>query len=343
MRKWYHLLAVVIALLGMSACQLDRDEPAAQALNYQFGLPEGFPPMPTPPDNAPNYDRVQLGKRLFYDPILSRDSSISCSSCHLQSAAFTDGLQFSKGVADREGFRNAPSLSNLAWHPYFFYDGGVPTMELQVLAPIEAHFEMDNQLLTVIERLKRHAQYPTLFRQAYGREMPDAYGLTRAIAAFERTLVSGDAPWDRYMSGREPTAMDAAQQRGWALFQSDSLHCASCHAGFDFTDYSFQNIGLPVTTADSGRMRITLDEADRGKYKTPSLRNVALTAPYMHDGSITNLRAVIEHFASGGMHYGNQSPLAQGFAISEQEKDDLIAFLNALTDRSFVQNPDFAQ
>jgi cytochrome c peroxidase len=313
-----------------------------EALQFKVATPEGFPAMPIPADNALSYARVQLGKRLFYDPILSRDSSISCGSCHLQSLAFTDGRQFAQGIDGRLGFRNAPALTNLAWHPYFFYDGGVPTLELQVLAPIEAHFEMDNDLLAVIDRLQRHRQYPILFEQAYARK-PDPYALTRAIAAFERTLLTGDAPWDRHITQRLPAAMSAAQLRGWALFQSDSLHCSSCHTGFDFTDYTFQNIGLPVTTADSGRMRITLAESDRGKYKTPSLRNVALTAPYMHDGSIATLPAVIDHFASGGVHGPNQSVLVQGFTISESEKADLVAFLHALTDVGFVNDPAFAR
>lgn len=298
--------------------------------------------MPVPTDNFLTNDRVALGKQLFYDPILSRDSSIACASCHLQARGFADATPFSTGIDGRQGFRNAPTLSNLAWHPYFFYDGGVPTLELQVFAPIEAHFEMDELLQNVLDRLARHPQYPALFRRAYGRE-PDPFALTRALAAFERTLVTGASAWDRYTYAGDATAIDAAVLRGWALFNSDSLHCASCHSGFDFTDYRFQNIGLPVTTADSGRMRITLAEADRGKYKTPSLRNIALSAPYMHDGSMATLDEVIAHFASGGMHYPNQSPLVQGFTISETEKADLIAFLEALTDLEFVNNPEFAR
>jgi cytochrome c peroxidase len=339
---WRIHLMMLLAVAGLTACQRERDDLPIEALRFTVATPEGFPAMPIPADNALTYARVQLGKKLFYDPILSRDSSISCGSCHLQSLAFTDGRQFAQGIEDRLGFRNAPALTNLAWHPYFFYDGGVPTLELQVLAPIEAHFEMDEDLLAVIDRLQRHRSYPILFEQAYARK-PDPYALTRAIAAFERTLVTGDAPWDRHILQGAPTAMSAAQLRGWSLFQSDSLHCYSCHTGFDFTDYTFQNIGLPVTTADSGRMRITLAESDRGKYKTPSLRNVALTAPYMHDGSITTLSAVIDHFASGGMHYPNQSALVQGFTISDSEKADLIAFLHALTDVGFVNDPAFAK
>lgn len=333
------LICAGLLLAGLSlGCRLDTDEAPEDDLAYRVALPPGFPDLPVPPDNALTRPRVALGRKLFYDPILSRDSSIACASCHAQDLAFTDGLQFSEGIEGRRGFRNAPSLGNLAWHPYFFYDGGVPTLELQILAPIEAHFEMDAELLDVVERLRRHPQYPSLFRLAYGRD-PDPYGLTRALAAFERTLLTGDAPYDRHLAG-DTGAMGPAALRGLALFQRDSLGCAACHPGFDLTDHSFQNIGLPETPGDSGRMRITLDEGDRGKFKTPSLRNVALTAPYMHDGSIQTLEEVIDHFASGGVGHVNQSPRVAGFQVTAAEKADLVAFLHALTDEGFVRNPD---
>jgi cytochrome c peroxidase len=326
----------------LPSCRLEGDDRPTSELEYRLDLPEGFPVMPIPPDNALTKARVSLGKRLFFDPILSRDSTISCGSCHFQELGFADATPFSDGIDGRQGFRNSPTLTNLGWHPYFFMDGGVPTLELQVLAPIDAHFEMDSKLLDVVNKLKRHRQYPALMREAYG-DAPIPYALTRAIAAFERTLVTGDSPWDRYSTGRDPSALSPSALRGWNLFKSDSLHCAVCHAGFDFSDYSFQNIGLPVTTADSGRMRITLNEAHRNQYKTPSLRNVALSAPYMHDGSIATLEAVIEHFASGGMGDPNQSPFVQGFVITASEKADLLAFLHALTDETFVSNPEFAR
>lgn len=336
--RWWMLL---VAMLGLSACHLDTDEVLEGGGAYPVDQPAGFPAMPIPPDNYLTPARVELGKRLFYDPILSRDSTVACASCHLQYRAFADSAQFSTGVEGRAGFRNAPALFNLAWHPYFFMDGGVPTLELQILAPIDNPDEFDHQLLAVISRLRRHPQYPALFRKAYGRD-PDPFALTRAIAAFERTLVSGDSPYDRYLHGQS-TALDSAARRGMELFFSDALHCASCHSGFNFTDYTFQNIGLPVTTADSGRMRITLNEQDRGAYKTPSLRNVALTAPYMHDGSLPTLEAVIDFLASGGEHFPNQHPHTLGFSITDREKADLIAFLDALTDTDFVTNSEFAR
>lgn len=331
--------ALLVAEVG---CRLDDGDLPADALLYAVELPAGFPQMPVPPENTLTPARVALGKRLFYDPILSRDGSVSCASCHLQANAFADTVQFSRGIAHAEGFRNAPALFNLAWHPYFFMDGGVPTLELQVLAPIDNATEFGDDLIKVMQRLQDHGQYPALFREAYGRE-PDPFGLTRAIAAFERTLISGNSAYDRYVSGLDLSAMQLEAQRGMALFYSDSLHCGSCHGGFNFTDYGFQNIGLPVTVGDSGRMRITLSEGDRGAFKTPSLRNVALTAPYMHDGSMGTLGEVIDFLASGGVGYPNQSALTRGFSISDQEKADLIAFLEALSDEGFVRNGEFGR
>ncbi|MFN8395823.1 MAG: cytochrome c peroxidase [Bacteroidia bacterium] len=333
-RRW---IVFGLALALLSSCQLEgRDEPVGD-LAYQVDLPPHFEPMPVPPDNALTTERVALGKRLFHDPILSRDGSISCSSCHLQAFAFSDTAQFSKGIEGRRGFRNAPALFNLAWHPYFFMDGGVPTLELQVLAPIDNHAEMDEELLNVIDRLKADIEYPTLFRRAYGRE-PDPYGLVRAIAAYERSLVSATSVYDQYLQGIDLMSPD--MERGMALFNGTRLRCGSCHSGPNLTDYQFYNIGLPVTTADSGRMRVTLSEADRGAYKTPSLRNVYLTAPYMHDGSMSSLDEVFDHFASGGAHYPNQDPRTAGVIITPEERAALKAFFYSLTDDAFVRNPE---
>lgn len=335
--RWGRWIGVCLGLSLLTSCQLEGGDEPVDDLAYTVDLPPHFQPMPIPPDNALTTERVALGKRLFHDPVLSRDGTISCASCHIQEFAFCDTAQFSRGIEDRRGVRNAPALFNLAWHPYFFMDGGVPTLELQVLAPIDNHAEMDDKLLNVIDRLQAHPEYPTLFRRAYGRE-PDPYGLVRAIAAYERTLVSATSSYDAYLQN-EQTLSDQ-ELRGLSLFQSDDLHCSSCHAGWNLTDYGFHNVGLPVTTADSGRMRVTLSESDRGAYKTPSLRNVALTAPYMHDGSIRTLEEVVDFLASGGEHSPNQDPRTLGFTISPEDKAALIAFLHTLTDQGFVRNPE---
>lgn len=308
---------------------------------YDLRIPAGFPEPAIPEDNQLTNTRVELGRRLFYDPVLSLDSSVSCATCHFQHLAFADPAPLSEGVDGRTGLRNSPALFNLAYAESFFRDGGVPTLELQVLAPISDENEMDNNIVTVVERLQRIPAYVELCQEAYGRT-PDPFCLTRALAAFERTLISGDSRYDRHSYHGESGALNAAEIRGLNLFQSDALKCAECHSGFNFTNEDFRNNGLKAVYPDTGRARITLDPADAGKFKVPSLRNVALTAPYMHDGSIATLGEVIDHYAAGGMGHRNQDPLVAGFVLSDAEKADLIAFLESLTDEVFIRNPVFS-
>ena len=307
---------------------------------YELSLPLGFPPMPIPDGNELTQKRVVLGKKLFFDPILSRDSSVSCASCHFQAYAFCDTATLSTGVDGRMGLRNAPPLFNLAYHPRFFRDGGVLSLELQIVAPIESEDEMDFTLFGVVERLQGKPEYASLSQQAYGRE-PDPFVLTRSIAAFERILISGNSRYDRYEYRNEENALTPSEKRGMDLFFGEELKCGNCHSGFDFSDYEYHNIGLYAQYPDDGRRRITLDDTDLGKFKTPSLRNIALTAPYMHNGSIKTLREVLEHFESGGAAHPNKSDLMQPFSLSEQQKDDLINFLHSLTDEEFVNNTEY--
>jgi cytochrome c peroxidase len=305
-------------------------------------LPPGFPALEVPADNALSSERVALGRMLFYDPILSRDSSISCGSCHLQAAAFTDGTRISPGVEGRLGTRNTPTLVNLAYQPYFFAEGGSPTLELQSIGPIEAQHEMDLPIGEAVQRLQQSPRYANLAEQAYQRPM-DVFVITRALAAFERTLISGHSPYDRFIRQHQTDALSAEAQRGMTLFFSEQSGCGSCHNGLHLTDYQFYNLGLSATDqADLGRYRLTLDSADIGAFKTPSLRNVALTAPYMHDGSLPTLRSVIEHFDQGGKGHRLQSPLVRPLHLTDQQKDDLLAFLQALTDARFLSDPAYA-
>lgn len=335
---------VILFFLGalFSACHED------QALSIEPGdrllllkLPAGFPEMPVPPENLLTEKRVALGRKLFYDPILSVDSSVSCGSCHFQELAFTDGKALSEGVQQRTGLRNAPPLFNLAWHGSFFRDGGVPTLEQQILVPIEDVNEMDFTVKGAVDRLNRHADYPQLFHEAYGRE-PDPFGLTRAIAAFERTMVSGNSPYDRFAFLNDEYALSEQQIAGMRLFNSQRLKCASCHSGFNLTNDKFENNGLYLTYADSGRARITLRAEDRGFFKVPSLRNIARTAPYMHDGSLNNLQEVLLHYESGGAQHVNQSDLVSGFSLSASEREAVIDFLHALTDSTFIRDVKFS-
>jgi len=337
-KKTYFLLALML-LIGWVACRKPQDLPNISP-PYVLNIPEGFDAPIIPEDNALTIARVALGKKLFYDPILSRDSSVSCGSCHLLELAFTDGLPVSKGIENRLGFRNSPSLANMAYHPYFFREGGVPTLERQVNAPIEDETEMDFTVYDAVVRLQEHEEYPALIKEAYDREV-DAFSLSRALAAFQRTLISGNSSFDQYFYQGDTNAMSSQAVRGMELFFSDALACSSCHSGFNFTNYAFENTGIYEVYEDPGRARFTNVEADWGKMKVPSLRNVAQTAPYMHDGSFETLDDVLEHYITGGQVHPNKSDKVKPLVLSTTEKEEIIAFLEALTDWEFLTNPLF--
>ena len=301
----------------------------------ELNVPSHFPKVPFPSDNELTEARWKLGKKLFFDPILSRDSSISCGSCHLPDYAFSDTLSFSLGVEKRKGVRNAPSLSNIAYHPYFNRDGGTPTLEMQLLVPIQEHLEFDFNIVDIADRMLRDSAYHQMSADAYNR-IPDPYVISRAIATFERTLISSTSKYDRVMQEQEE--FSEKEKKGFELFMGDRANCSSCHSGFNFTNYSFENNGLQLQYADSGRMRVTKEESDRAKFKVPSLRNIALTGPYMHDGSIESLKEVVEHYSLGVKPNIALSPQVRNIQLSEEEKEYLIAFLNTLSDFNFIEN-----
>ena len=307
---------------------------------YTLNVPIGFPTPDIPKDNQLTQSRVALGKKLFFDTSLSRDSSISCGSCHQPALAFADDQVFSLGVEDRLGVRNSVSLANVAYQKKLLREGGVPTLEQQVLVPIQDHNEFDFNMVLLVERLSKDSVYATLSQKAYDREM-GAFVVSRALSAFQRTLLSGNSPYDQYFYQNQHNVLSESAIRGMNLFNSDELNCSKCHADFNFTNGNFANNGLYEIYADSGRIRLTGLEEDRGIFKIPSLRNVELTAPYMHDGSLESLNQVIEHYQNGGKNHENKSPLVQGFLISEEEQEDLANFLKSLTDQTFVNNPFF--
>lgn len=334
------LLLPGLWLLCLFGCS--RQPVADEHLRYWAGalLPVGFPLPVVPADNQLTAERIALGRKLFYEPALSRDSSLSCGSCHRPSLSFSDGQARSIGIEGRQGRRNAPSLANVAYLTAFMREGGVPTLEMQVQVPIQEHEEFDFNILLAAGRLQRMPAYVALSQKAYGRK-PDAFVITRAIAAFERSLISGYSPFDRYLFGGESTAISEAAKRGYLLFHSAKLACSSCHSGFLLTNQGFANNGLYESYADSGRYRLTMQATDIGVFKIPSLRQVALTAPYMHDGSLSSLEEVIAHYASGGKQHPNKSGLIRPFTLTTQEKNDLLAFLHSLTDTDFCKNPAF--
>ncbi|MCX8147665.1 cytochrome-c peroxidase [Thermaurantimonas aggregans] len=319
--SWANLLAIIVA-----ACSGEKDDATA----LWRGPHLGFPVVPYPADALPSEERVALGRKLFFDPGLSIDSTVSCGTCHKPELAFTDGLEKSIGHAGQTTARNAPTLFNVAWHPYFFKEGGNPRLESQMLGPLENPEEMAVNVPMLIDRINAHSEYRKLFKKAYGVDTVDFYHLSRAIATYERTLVSGFSRWDAwYYLGEKSLTED--ELSGWRLF-TGKAGCISCHNGPDLTDYSLQNIGLHEKYEDVGLFRRTRDSADIGKMKTPTLRNLIYTAPYMHDGSVLTLESVVEHYNSGGKNHPARSPLIRPLMLTDEEKSQLVAILKAFSD-----------
>ncbi|MBO6517206.1 MAG: cytochrome-c peroxidase [Bacteroidia bacterium] len=298
--------------------------------------------MEFPEDNRFTPERWALGKALFYNKALSVDSSISCASCHKLDLAFADSLPTSPGVRQRAGVRNAPSLANVGYHPYLTREGGVPSLEMQALVPIQEHNEFDFNILSITERLKEDVDLVEMSQAAYDRDL-DYFVLVRALATFQRSLISGNSAYDRYHFQGQSDAMSSSQLRGMELFNSDRTNCSKCHGGFNFTNYAFENNGLYNVYNDEGRKRLTNLNSDLARFKVPSLRNVEVTSPYMHDGAVSNLAEVIEHYDSGGFDHTNKSHLIKPLNLTKLEKADLLEFLNALTDHEFITNSKFRE
>ncbi|UCE03623.1 MAG: cytochrome-c peroxidase, partial [Candidatus Latescibacterota bacterium] len=303
-----------------------------------------FPPMAIPEDNPTSVQGVELGRRLFYDPILSGDGTQSCASCHAQPFAFSDhGQRFSRGIDGSIGTRNAPALVNVGWNLHNFWDGRVETLEEQALEPVVNPIEMNNTWENVVESLRRHPDYPRLFGHAFGSSEITAQRVVQAIAQFERTFVSDDSKYDRFLRGA--ALLSSAEQRGLELFFTETGDCFHCHDERLFSVGDFRDIGLDSIPPDPGRGDASADPNDVGRFKIPTLRNVELTAPYMHDGRFATLEEVLEHYNSGGVHSRNVDPLirvGRGLGLTPEQKQDLIAFLKTLTDTSFVRNPQLA-
>ena len=292
------------------------------------------PPEVVFPENNPLTDaNIELGGALFSETLLSKDSTISCASCHLMTSAFADHLPLGEGIKGRHVTRNTPTLMNIGQHPYFMHDGKFHTLEQQVLGPINEHNEFDMSPKEVVSRLRDSPLYHRLSMNAYGDSISIEI-VQKAIANFERVIVSENSKFDQYKRGE--IELNAQEMKGWELFQSDELKCIQCHGGFNFTNYAFENNGLSKEYDDSGRGFVTRNAKDRAKFKVPTLRNIALTYPYMHDGSIATLDEVIDHYASGGKQHPSQSELIKGFELDADQKEALLAFLNALTEERLL-------
>lgn len=290
------------------------------------------------PDDNPNSDeKVALGRKLFFDKRLSKDESISCSSCHIPEFAFTDRKKVSEGVNGGLTERNAPSLLNSGYLQTVMFDAHLKTLELQVIVPIQEHVEMDMNMIDLINRLKNIPEYQAAAKMIFNRDF-DAYVLTRSIAAFERSLISNQSRFDAFYSGVNSHALSQDEKEGWKLF-SEKLYCTKCHPAPYFTNFVAENNGLYEDfKTDKGRFRIFNDSSDIGKFKVPSLRNIELTYPYMHDGSLTSIESIIMHYSKGGNNHVNKNPLIQPFEISVKETAQLKAFLFSLTDTSYMRD-----
>lgn len=283
--------------------------------------------------------KEQLGEKLFFDKILSSDQTISCASCHIPQFAFADTLPFSKGVNGKITARNTPSVMNMAARDLYFYDGRAASLEAQIVFPVEHPNEMNLPFHQAVERINHSKEYRKLFFQLY-KKNPDSISIVDAIARFEKTLETDQTPNDRWMND-QADAMTASQLRGRELFTSDKTKCFECHFTPDFTSDEFKNIGLfnGKELNDSGRYTITKNPNDIGKFKIPGLRNVAVTAPYMHDGRFKTLREVIDYYDNPSLFIknsiGRDSILPEKIGLTEQEKIDLASYLIALTDDQF--------
>ena len=334
-KSWFkrHIYLLFI-ILGFS-CSQSNDVITETNDNWTVTLPDYFLKMNVPAKNPMSISKVALGAKLFYDPALSVDSTISCSSCHLPQFAFTDQMAKSIGVSNKPTARNSPTLVNLAFHPYLMFDGGIPTLELQAIAPLMHPDEMGFDLFKAGDRLNSDQEYAMMSQQVFEAPL-NAQNIAYALAAFQRSLISYQSPYDAYLQGNID-ALTPEQLRGKELFFSEELNCTACHSGFNLTDFEFYNIGLYWEYADKGRWRVTEDENDEGKFKVPTLRNIELTGPYMHDGSIVSLEEVIDFKMSGGADHPIKSEKVHSFYLSEFDKAALIEFLYSLTDKEFVK------
>ena len=333
-----------------------KEEEIYTPVSYNLEIPNLFADKliaPVIPINNPlTEEGIALGKKLFFDKLLSDNETQSCATCHNPTKAFTDNKQFSNGVVGNLGTRNAMPLFNLAWNfdERFTWDGKEFGLEKQAFEPVSNPLEMNANWQIVVQKLQNHAEYPTLFLQAFGSSIIDSTKVTKAIAQFERTLISGNSKFDKYLRGEE--ILTSEEQNGFNIFMDEAKgDCFHCHGSDNnplWTDNKFHNNGLDTSFSDLGLGKVTGDPADNGKFKSPSIRNLAFTAPYMHDGRFATLEEVINHYSEGLKPSATIDPLMKkvnegGVGLSANDKSDLKAFLLTLTDFDFINNFNFQE
>lgn len=339
-RKHWLAFTAIILFIGCSKKTVE--------VLTSFEKPQNFPtPTYHFETNEISTAKFELGRKLFYEPRLSRDNTISCGSCHIQTSGFTQhGHDVSHGIDDKLGSRNSPPIMNLAWRNSFFWDGGVFDLDLQPIAPITNPVEMDETIDNVLNKLREHPQYPALFKRAFGTPEITNDRMMKALSQFMVMLVSADSKYDHVMRKEQGATFTAEEEKGYLLFQQN---CSSCHKEPLFTDESFRNNGIGTGyNNDKGRYLVTLNEADAYKFKVPSLRNLKYTAPYMHDGRFITLEAVLEHYADNVQDTPNLDPLLQkdgrlGLHLDKEEQLSILAFLNTLNDETFINDKRFSE
>ena len=350
------ILITTLGLLLFARC--NKDKVVHEPTPYVLQIPDHFPDMMIPADNPMTVEGVELGRILFYEKKLSLDNSISCASCHASAAGFSDQNQFSFGVNNAQGTRNSMALVNLGWQQFFFWDGRKGTLEDQILEPIPNPVEMHQSWPDALAKLKKDVRYRNRFFQAFGTSEFDSTHVAKAIAQFLRTMISANSKFDvmyKFENGmplnsQENVIKNSVTPEEWAgydLFKSlNGADCFHCHNGPLMQVQKFSNNGLDAVFTDLGRGGVTGNPNDNGKFKVPTLRNIALTAPYMHDGRFATLDEVIEHYSTGVHVSSTIDPLMEfanqgGVQLDAQQKQLLKAFLLTLTDTLFVTNPNF--
>ena len=350
------LLVVLAGFIVFQACR--KDKVGYTPTPYTLKVPSHFPQMPIPADNPMTEEGVMLGRRLFYETKLSLDNSISCASCHAPENAFSDPNALSAGVNGTLGTRNSMALVNLGWQNRFFWDGRVSTLEEQILQPVPNPVEMHQEWVQAISKLKADESYRNQFYQAFGTADFDSTHVSKAIAQFLRTMISGTSKFDVMYKHENSLVLTPSEQQlystvtpeewaGYDLFKSlNGADCFHCHNGPLMQVQKYSNNGLDATFTDLGRGAITGNPNENGKFKVPTLRNIALTAPYMHDGRFATLDDVIEHYSTGIHQSATIDPLIEfasqgGVQLDAEQRQLLKAFLLTLTDEHFVTNPDF--
>lgn len=336
LKKHNQAAVVIICCLILFSCKKKNDDNQ----NGFLIIPDGFPePVYKFENNELSVEGVELGRVLFYDPILSLDSSVHCGSCHAIEHAMADhNVQLSRGINNLLGRRNTPGLANLIWYKSFNWDGGVNHIEIQPLAPITDSVEMREKLSNVLLKLNRHDLYPSLFKEVFDEDEITDQQLLFALTQFMSTMISSKSKYDTYL--KNENTFSSMEKFGLQLFEAN---CSSCHSGVLFTDFSFKSNGLTnQLESETGRYGITSNVEDKWKYRVPSLRNVSLTYPYMHDGSYNSLEEVVEAYSDFSEQNRSNSIPQNGFQFSTDEKEALVRFLKTLADYNFTSNPSFA-